>query len=105
MSERNETEFPELGYLFGCYLNEDYVIHGGGLGGAVRALMRAERPETVLALRAEIARFLAENQGQEDAALDAIDNGRAHPPGLTAADYLEWIGDVLAKATQQHAAE
>ncbi len=105
MSVTDPERYPELGHLFGCYLNQDYDIYGGGLGGAVRALARDERPEIVLALRTEIARFLAENRGNEDVALDAIDDGRAHPPGLTAADYLEWIGDVLARAAQQHAAE
>ncbi len=105
MSVTEPERYPEIGHLFGCYLHQDYDIYGGDLGGAIRAFMRDERADIVRALHTEIARFLADNRGREDAALDAIDNSRAHPPGLTAADYLRWIDSVLAEAARDHAAE
>jgi hypothetical protein len=105
MSIELEIAFPELRYLFGAYLNQDYDVHGPSLGDAVRAFARDENPAVVAALHADIARFLREQGGVENAALDAIDSGRAHPPGLSGRDYLRWIDFVLAEAARGHAAE
>ena len=100
-----ENSFPELSYLFGAYLNQDYDIYGPSVGDAVRAFSRQETLAVVDAVRRDIARFLQEARGVEDAALDAIDSGRAHPPGLSSRDYLSWIDSLLSEAAQKHAAE
>lgn len=105
MSVTYPQRYTDLGRLFGCYLHHDYDIYGGGLGGAVRALARGERREIVLAGRTEIVRFPPESCGGEDAGLDALDDGRAHPPGFSGRDYLRWIASVPAESVQQHAAE
>ncbi len=105
MDGKAQERYPRIGYLFGCYLHQDYTIHGGSLGAAVQAFMRDERPDIVAALRTEISRFLAECRGREDAELEVIDNARAHPPGLSAIDYLRFIDSVLGGAEQPRAAE
>ncbi len=105
MSVTEPERYQQIGHLFGCYLHQDYDIYGGDLGSAVRAFMRDEQPGIVKALHAEIGRFLREQRGGEAAALDAIDSARAHPPGLSAADYLRWIDSVLTETAQGHAAE
>ena len=97
--------YASIAYLFGAYLNQDYDIYGASVGDAVRALARDEDASVTLSLRADIARFLHEQRGREDAALDAIERDRAHPPGLGARDYLRWIDSVLADSVQGHAAE
>lgn len=101
----SEERHPQIGYLFGCYLHQDYSIYGGSLGAAVQAFVQDEHPDIVAALQAEIARFLSECSGREDAELDAIDSAGAHPPGLSAADYLRFIDSELGGAARPHAAE
>lgn len=105
MEEPYDRDFPELDYLFGCYLNQDYVIHGSTIGDAVLAYARDERPEVVSALQAEIERLLVTYRGGEDAELDRIDRSRAQPPGLGARDYLQMIRMKLGEAEHRHAAE
>ena len=106
MPTESDNSFPELSYLFGAYLNQDYDTYGPSLGDAVRAFAREEKPVVVAALHVDIARFLREKRGIEDAALEVIDAGRAHPPGLNGRDYLRWIDSVLAEtAARDHAAE
>jgi hypothetical protein len=97
---------PQLTYLFGVYLSQDFDTFGPTVGDAVRAFARDERPARVVALRTEIARFLGDHRGSEDAALDVLDPDRAHPPGVSAHDYLTMIDDILrVSIAQQHAAE
>ncbi len=101
VNQQAQERYPQIGYLFGCYLHQDYSIYAGSLGAAVRD----EHPDIVAALHAEIARFLSECRGREYAGLDAIDSARAHPPGLSAADYLRFIDSARGGAARPHAAE
>jgi hypothetical protein len=105
MNQQAQERYPQIGYLLGCYLHQDYSHYGGSLGAAVQAFVRDEQPDIVAALHAEIARFLSECRGREDAELDAIDSARAHPPGLSAADYLHFIDSALGGAVRPRAAE
>ena len=105
MDGKVQERYPQIGYLLGCYLHEDYSIHGDSLGAALHAFVRDESAEVVGVLRGEIARFLSECRGREDAELDAIDHARAQPPGLSAIDYLCFIDSVLSSAKQPRAAE
>ena len=100
--------YPELAQLLGAYLNQDYDLSGPTLEDAVRAFCDAATPNYLAATRADIARFLRDNAADPDAALDALDPGRAQDPDMSARDYLLWIDGILAKAlaaAQGHAAE
>jgi hypothetical protein len=102
--------FPDLAHLLGAYLNQDFDLYGPSISDAVRAFCHDDPPEYVAAVRTDIGRFIAENSGDLDAALTALDPGHAHPPGMPARDYLVWLDRLLAEsldanAARDHAAE
>lgn len=109
MSDDLADRYPMLAQLLGAYLNQDFDLHGPTLEDAVLAFCDDARPDCVVATRADIGRFLRDNAHDLDAALDALDPGRAQEPDMSARDYLLWLDGLLANAlaapARDHAAE
>jgi hypothetical protein len=110
MSDDLAGRYPELAQLLGAYLNQDYDLRGPALEDAVLAFLDDAAPDHVVATRADIARFLADNAADVDGALDALDPDHAQEPDMSARDYLLWLDRLLAETSaaapaRDHAAE
>jgi hypothetical protein len=90
--------YPDLAYLLGAYLHQDFSLFGPTLADAVAAFAHDEGPAAVAAARRDIAQFARAHAHECEAALRRLEPGLARPSDMAAAEFLHWLDAQLAGA-------
>ncbi len=94
------TIYNQLNDLFATWLNQDYDLIADSIEGVLAEYIKGNDLQTIIALRADIACFIAENAGRLDDAFEAAYGFDFSPKlwGHNTESFLTLADAILSKA-------